>query len=110
MKIVADRDIKQRPLVYLVEFNRALRSTRRMIDFFERRGIAVTRIAHLTALLLERPTMMSWDKFKDLLRSLLKPIIGSLVLSSCMTGRVFLCSNRGNQPGRFQLVASNGVK
>ena len=48
---------------------------------------------------------MSWDEFKAVIRAVLQPRIGSVVLSSCRTGRVFLCSNRGNQPGVFQRLA-----
>jgi hypothetical protein len=76
-----------------------------VVAYLERHGITVTRIRHLTALLLERPPSMSWDEFKAVIRAVLQPRIGSVVLSSCRTGRVFLCSNRGNQPGVFQRLA-----
>ena len=97
---------KQGPWTYLAETNRALRDNIRwVVAYLERHGITVTRIRHLTTILLERPPSMSWDEFKTIIRSVLQPRIGSVVLSSCRTGRVFLCSNRGNQPGVFQRLA-----
>lgn len=105
MKTRTNKNAKRRPRIYLAELNRARRNIRWVADFLERYGITITRIRHLTALLLERPPTMTWDEFKDLVRSVLQPRIGSIVLSSCATGRVFLCSNRGNQPGRFQRIA-----
>lgn len=106
MRIRTEKKARRQPHIYLVETNRALRDNIRWVaDFLERRSITVTRIQHLTALLLERPPAMTWDEFKDVIRSVLQPRIGSIVLSSCTTGRVFLCSNRGNQPGVFQRLA-----
>jgi hypothetical protein len=91
---------------YLAETNRVLRDNIRwVVDFLERNGIRVTRLAHLTALLLERPSSMSWSEFTAVIRSVLQPWIGSVVISSCWTGRIFLCSNRGNRPGKFQRLA-----
>ncbi len=97
---------KRRPRLYLAETNRALHDNIRwVVDYLEQHGIIVTRIQHLTTLLLERPPTMTWANFKVVIRSVLQPRIGSIVLSSCRTGRVFLCSNRGNQPGVFQRLA-----
>jgi len=98
--------VKQRRRIYAAETNRAMRdSTRWVKEFLERHGIKVTIIAHRTSVLLERPGTMSWPEFKDLIRLILQPRIGSVLLTSCTTGRVFLCSNRGNQPGVFQRLA-----
>jgi hypothetical protein len=96
----------RRPRIYSVETNRAVRDSIRWVkDFLERNGIKVTLIAHLTSALLGRPPTMSWGDFKALLRSILQPRIGSLKLTSCRTGRIYLCSDRGNQPGVFQRLA-----
>ena len=106
MKTRTNEKPKRAPWIYLAETNRALRdNVRWVVAYLERHGITVTRIRHLTALLLERPPSMSWAEFKAVIRSVLQPRIGSIVLSSCRTGRVFLCSNRGNQPGVFQRLA-----
>ncbi len=102
----SSRKPKDKPRLYLAETNRALRDNISwVVDYLERHGITVMRIRHLTALLLERPPSMSWTEFKVVIRAVLQPRIGSVVLSSCRTGRVFLCSNRGNQPGVFQRLA-----
>jgi hypothetical protein len=97
---------RQKPRLYSAETNRAMRdSIRWVVSFLERHGIKVTRIAHLTSVLLERPPEMTWAEFKDIIRSVPQPRIGSVLLTSCTTGRIFLCSNRGNQPGVFQRLA-----
>ena len=106
MKRRTERKKNRRPRIYFAEINRARGDNiGRVEKFLARRGIMVTRIQHLTALLLERPPTMTWDDFKTAIRSVLQPRIGSIVLSSCTTGRVFLCSNRGNQPGVLQRLA-----
>jgi hypothetical protein len=97
---------KQRPWTYAIETNRAVRDSIRWVqDFLEQHGIQVTRVAHLTSLLLERPATMTWDEFKAIIRKIVQPRIGSVMITSCRTGSVFLCSNRGNQPGEFQRLA-----
>ena len=91
---------------YVIETNRARRdSIRWVVDFLERHGFIVDRVAQLTTILVERPATMSWATFKAAIRSVLQRRKGSAVISSCRTGRVFLCDNRGNQPGVFQRLA-----
>jgi hypothetical protein len=106
MKTRTKERAKREPRVYTAETNRAMRdSIRWVVRFLERHGIKVTRIAHLTSVLLERPPQMSWAQFTAILRAVPQPRIGSVLVTSCTTGRVFLCSNRGNQPGVFQRLA-----
>lgn len=97
---------QQRHHIYIAETNRAKHDSIRLaVSILERRGIRVTRIAHLTSVLLERPSEMTWSEFKDVIRTVPQPRIGSVLLTSCKTGRAFLCDNRGNQPGVFQRIA-----
>lgn len=106
MKTRTEKTAKRKPRIYAAETNRAKRdSIRWVVDFLERHGIKVTRVAHLTSVLLERPPEMTWAEFKAIIRSVPQPRVGSVLLTSCTTGRVFLCSNRGNQPGVFQRLA-----
>ena len=69
-----------------------------------RAGLPAHTVAHKTTLVIERPAGMTWARFKALIRSILQPKRGSVILFSETTGRTFLCSNRGNQPGVFQTV------
>jgi len=86
---------------YGAEFNRVVGDNIRVaIRKLEKAGLKVRRPPHLTTLFIGRPLSMSWQDFKDILRSILQPRIGGVKLSSS-TGRMFICSNRGNQPGRF---------
>ena len=49
---------KETPRLYLAETNRALRDNIRwVVDYLERHGITVTRIRHLTTLLLGAPAL-----------------------------------------------------
>ena len=106
MKIRTKKTAKRKPRRYTAETNRAMRDSIRWVKgFLERQGIKVTLLAHLTSMLLERPPEMTWTGFKTLIRSVIQPRIGSVLLTSCTTGNVFLCSNRGNQPGVFQRLA-----
>ena len=88
---------------YFAEFNRprgdSIRITQRGL---RRSGLQTSRIAHKTALMIERPAGMSWQSFKNAIRAELQPRRGSVILFSERTSNTFLCSNRGNQPGRFQ--------
>ena len=69
-----------------------------------RAGLPAFTIAHKTTIVIERPKHVSWAKFKKLIRSILQPRRGSIILFSQTSGRTFLCSNAGNQPGLFQEV------
>lgn len=93
---------RSRPWTYVVEFNRPRGDNiNRCVPRLERRGIDVTHLPHLTTLRIERPRSMSFRQFKAALRAELHPDRGSLLLSSTRTGNVFVCSNRGNRPGKF---------
>jgi hypothetical protein len=90
---------------YVTELNRMRgNSIRRAEAHLKRLGLAVRRLPHLTALHIKRPKWMSWAQFKAAIRSVLQPRRGSAVVFS-WTGRVYVCSYRGNQPGVFQPVA-----
>jgi hypothetical protein len=67
-------------------------------------GLPAYTIAHKTTLVIERPSDMTGARFKALIRSILQPRRGSIILFSEATGRTFLCSNVGNRPGLFQIV------
>lgn len=88
---------------YFAEFNRVrgdnIRLTARAL---RRRGLRVHLVAHRTALEIGRPDSMPWPTFAGAIRAELQPQRGSVIISSEATGRTFLCSNAGNQPGRFQ--------
>lgn len=88
---------------YFAEFNRVrgdnIRLTARAL---RRGGLRVHVVAHRTALEIQRPDYMSWPAFTSAIRGELQPRRGSVMISSEATGRTFLCSNAGNQPGRFQ--------
>ena len=91
---------------YVAEFNRAKGDNIRLIEsHLQRRGIDATRLPHPTTILIERPSTMPWRDFKDAIRSVLQPRRGSVMIASQTTGKVFICSNRGNRPGLFQRVA-----
>lgn len=90
---------------YVAEFNRPQTdSIRKCSALLARWGLSVKRLPHLTTVLIERPASMSWRDFKAAIRSVLQPRRGSVLIASQTTGRVFICSNRGNQPGMFQRV------
>jgi hypothetical protein len=106
MTTKTSHEAKQRPWIYAIETNRAVRDSLRWVqNFLEEHGIRVTRVAHLTSLLLERPAAMTWGEFKTVIRKIVQRRIGSVLMISSRTGRVFLCSNRSHQPGRFQRLA-----
>jgi hypothetical protein len=87
---------------YSMEFNRVVRDNiQRAIMIFRRAGLSVTKLPHKTSLMVERPTWMSWQQFKRIVRSVLQPQRGSVILFSETSGRTFVCQNRGNRPGLF---------
>jgi hypothetical protein len=92
--------------VYVAEFNRAhgdnIRTAARRLE--RRWGLNVDVEPHKTTLRIERPAEMSWSTFKDALRSVIQPQRGAVLVFSRTTGNVFVCSNAGNQPGRFQRI------
>jgi hypothetical protein len=91
--------------VYVAEFNRAvgdnIRTCKRRL---ETQGLNVDIVPHKTTLRIERPANMSWPAFKQVLRSVIQPLRGAVLLFSRSTGNVFVCSNAGNQPGQFQRI------
>jgi len=94
------------PKIYVAEFNRAIgdsiRNCKRQLE--GRWGLNVDLLPHKTTLRIERPREMSWPTFKDALRSVIQAQRGAVLLFSRSTGNVFVCSNAGNQPGRFQKI------
>lgn len=91
---------------YVAEFNRPRGdSIAACAGNLTQRGLIVSRLPHLTTLLIEQPRDLPWRAFKAAVQFSLQPTRGSVVVTSCSTGRVFVCSNRGNHPGKFQLVA-----
>lgn len=91
---------------YIAEFNRAygdnIRTAARRL---ERQNLGVEIIAaHKTSLVIIRPRTMSWDEFEDAIRLALDPDRGSVLITSQVSGRSWVCSMRGNQPGVFQEV------
>ncbi len=87
---------------YGAEFNRAVGDNiRGVMRKLEKAGLSVRKPPHLTTLFIRRPLSITWDEFKDIIRSVLQPRIGGVFLTSS-TGRMFVCSNKGNRPGRFE--------
>jgi len=87
---------------YIVETNRALGdNVKRAARHLERGGLAVDLLPHKTTMLVRRPLSMDWSVFKNLLASAIQLHAGSLLLFSKHSGRCWICSNRGNQPGEF---------
>lgn len=88
---------------YFAEFNRAcgdnIRLTKRRL---RRHGIDAHILPHRTSLEILRPKGMSWAVFKSAIRAQLQPRRGSVMMSSEKTGKTFICSYVGNQPGRFR--------
>ncbi len=90
---------------YIAETNRVVGDNIRAVARrLTRAGLPTYTLAHKTTIVIERPKGVSWAKFKALIRSILQPRRGSVILFSEATGRTFLCSNAGNQPGQFQEV------
>jgi hypothetical protein len=87
---------------YVLETNRALGdNVKRAARHLERGGLLVDLLPHKTTMLIRRPVSMSGAIFKSLLVSAIQPHAGSLLLFSKYSGRCWICSNRGNQPGVF---------
>ncbi|WP_314963950.1 hypothetical protein [Bradyrhizobium cosmicum] len=88
---------------YFGEFNRVIDDNiRRAMRVLQSWGLNVQLLPHKTALRIERPEDMSWADFKRAIRGVLQPRRGSVMISSETSGRTYVCSNRGNQPGAFQ--------
>ena len=88
---------------YFGEFNRVVGdSIRNAMKILQSWGLDVQLLPHKTALRIERPKDMSWADFKRAIRAVLQPRRGSVTISSESSGRTYVCSNRGNQPGSFQ--------
>lgn len=95
----------KRRLRYTSEWNRVVGDNVRLAaSMLRKTGIEVDILPHKTALSLQRPWSMSWREFKAAIRSVLQPRRGSVLLFSEATGKTFVCSNRGNNPGRFLKV------
>jgi hypothetical protein len=96
---------RQMEKIYVAEFNRAcgdsIRTCARRLAAW---GLDVDILPHPTTLRTGRPPSMSWETFKEALRSVIQPIRGAVLLFSKTTGKVFVCSNAGNMPGRFRLI------
>jgi hypothetical protein len=87
---------------YVLETNRAIRdNVKRAARHLERGGLLVDLLPHKTTMLIKRPLSMNWSAFKSLLVSAIQPHVGSMLLFSKYSGRCWICSNRGNQPGVF---------
>ena len=87
---------------YVVETNRAIGdNVKRAARRLERSGLVVDILPHKTTMLVERPLSMTWADFKRLLASIVQAGAGSLLVFSKTSGRCWICSNRGNQPGVF---------
>jgi hypothetical protein len=87
---------------YFAEFNRTFRDNVKIAARrLERGGLNVDLLPHKTSVVIDRPAWMDWDTFTSLLRSVLNPSLGSLLLFSESSGRAWICSNRGNRPGDF---------
>ena len=88
---------------YFGEFNRVVGdSIRNAMKILQSWGLDVQLLPHKTALRIERPKDMSWADFKRAIRAVPQPRRGSVMISSESSGRTYVCSNRGNQPGSFQ--------
>src|SRR5207302_8377437 len=91
--------------IYVAEFNRTVGdNSRRCARSLERQGLSVDVVPHKTTLRIARPANMHWVTFLNALRSVIQPIRGAVLLFSKSTGNVFVRSNAGNMPGRFQRI------
>lgn len=87
---------------YLGELNRPRwDNMNACIRRLQRAGLDVEKLRHKTAFAVIRPSSMSWTSFLNILRTVLDPKLGSMLLFSQHTGNAFRCDNRGNRPGRF---------
>jgi hypothetical protein len=89
-------------MTYIIEGNRLRGDSIKFVArSLKKYGLGVEQVPHKTTLKLMRPRSMSWKNFLRLLKRFVQPKIGSMLLFSCVTGKVFLCSNRGNRAGVF---------
>lgn len=87
---------------YVVEFNRCIGDNiYRLAEKLRRLGFSVLVLKHKTTLKIGRPRSIDWTRFKEIMRATIQKRHGSLFLCSKTTGNTFICSNRGNRPGRF---------
>jgi hypothetical protein len=95
---------------YVMEFNRAygdsIRTAGRRLEHW---GLGVEILSHKTSLVAVRPSSMSWSRFEDAVRAAIDPTRGSVLVFSQSTGRAWICSNRGNQPGVFQEISTGDL-
>lgn len=99
--------IKPSPIKsYVLEYNRPRGDDyRAVVRRLERAGLVVDRLPHKTCLRIRRvPSRTTFTEFRSLLVSLMDRRRGSLLLSSLVTNRTWLMSNRGNRPGEFVRV------
>lgn len=102
---MAKRKLRQ-PWIYRAELNRPVGdSTNKVVRWFERRGYEVERIPHLTSLTIRLPDNGDFESFKSHIAEVLQPRRGSALVHST-SGRSWICSNRGNRPGRFVRLGS----
>lgn len=88
---------------YYAELNRPHGDNiRRAARRLARWGLEAYVQSHKTTLRIVRPDGMSWAQFKNALLAAIHPRRGSMLLFSQRSGKVFNCSNAGNQPGIFQ--------
>lgn len=92
-------------MVYFAEFNRAYAEIRRVARRLESWwNLVVEIVPHKTTLRIERPPDMTWRQFGEAMFSVLDDRLGSVIVFSTTTGRVYLCSNVGNMPGIMQRI------
>ncbi len=97
--------MKNRNYRYIAEFNRAIYDNIRLAaNILRKLGLSVQLVPHKTTLIIERPETITWAAFRRAIVAALQPRRGSVVIFSQYTGRSYLCSNQGNQPGQFQLI------
>lgn len=83
--------------IFIAEFNRPRGDNIRRVERrLNKAGISAQLIPHKTTIRLIWPTGMSWVAFVAVLKSVVAPRIGSMILFSKATGNAFLYSNRGN--------------
>jgi len=101
-----ESSMKQNESRYIIEFNRVIYDDiRRAAWIFQKKwGIAAQVVTHKTTLVVIRPKQMSWSKFKGIILQMIQPRRGSALIFSERTGASYICSNRGNRPGQFQLI------
>jgi hypothetical protein len=95
--------------IYLAEFNRAKGdSIKKVIRTLRAKGYDVSPIRHKTTILIRRPKAAGFGQFKEDLAELVQGRIGSMILCST-SGRFWLLDNKGNQPGKLQLIRKSDL-